>query len=173
MSRAQAIAAEIPRLRRYARALTGDAEEADDLVQDCLERALTAIDQWRQGDDPRKWLFAIMHNLFIDAARRSARRPQLVAAELADAVGAEPASDQLDAIAVDRALALLSPEHREVILLVGLEGFNYREAAEALDIPVGTLMSRLARGRARLRELMAAEETPARNGHAGLVRRIK
>lgn len=169
MNPQQAIAAEIPRLRRYARALTGDAAEADDLVQDCLERALKAIQHWRDGDNPRKWLFAIMHNLFIDAARRSARRPQLTSIDLVEAAGADPAPDNLEGIAVKRALAALTPEHREVILLVGLEGLSYREAAETLDIPVGTLMSRLARGRERMRELLDSE--PAARG--GNIRRVK
>lgn len=170
MSRERAITAEIPRLRRYARALTGNPAEADDLVQDCLERALRAMHQWTEGENPRRWLFAIMHNLFIDAARRSARRPQIAPVDLAETAGEAPALDNVDSIALRRALAALSPEHREVVLLVGLEGLSYREAAEALDIRIGTLMSRLARGRERLRDLMASEQSAVKSAS---IRRVK
>lgn len=170
MDRREAIAAEIPRLRRYAFALTGNSTHADDLVQDCLERALKAIDQWREGDSPRKWLFTIMHNLFIDVGRRSARRPMEVPIEFSEQLNPDPTPDNLNNIALKRALSALSPEHREVVLLVGLEGFSYREAAEALDIKTGTLMSRLSRGRERLRELMGEEQITVKST---VIRRVK
>jgi RNA polymerase sigma-70 factor, ECF subfamily len=157
-SRRDAVAAEIPRLRRYARALVGNNTEADDLIQDALERALARLDQWRDGDSPRKWLFSILHNLHVDGLRRRSRRPPHVGL---DSVGAEqsaPAADGASGRDLDRALQLLSDEQREVVLLVGLEGLSYAETAEILDIPVGTVMSRLARGRGRLRTLMGYED---------------
>ena len=150
-SRRDAVAAEIPRLRRYARALLGDDGEADDLIQDTLERALARLEQWRDGDNPRKWLFSILHNLHVDGLRRKSRRPPHVGL---DSVGVEqsaPAADGASGRDLDQALQLLSGEQRQVVLLVGLEGLSYAETAEVLAIPVGTVMSRLARGRDRLR----------------------
>jgi len=151
-SRREAVAAEIPRLRRYARALLGDSSEADDLIQDTLERALARLDQWREGDNPRKWLFSILHNLYVDALRRTSRRPPHVGL---DNLGVEHSAPAADGVSdLDRALTLLSDEQREVVLLVGLEGLSYAETAEVLAIPIGTVMSRLARGRDRLRTLL-------------------
>jgi RNA polymerase sigma-70 factor (ECF subfamily) len=146
----------LPRLRRYARALTRDASQADDLVQDTLERALVKLDLWRPGSDLRAWLFTLMHNLFVNQVR--ANRPQetdLDAAKDISVVGG-----QMDALAlrdIHSALGRLPVEHREVILLVGLEQFGYGEAARILGIPPGTVMSRLSRGRERLRQLLAGE----------------
>jgi RNA polymerase sigma-70 factor (ECF subfamily) len=146
----------LPRLRRYARALTRDATQADDLVQDTLERALVKLDLWRPGSDLRAWLFTLMHNLFVNQVR--ANRPQetdLDAAKDISVVGG-----QMDALAlrdIHSALGRLPVEHREVILLVGLEQFGYGEAARILGIPPGTVMSRLSRGRERLRQLLAGE----------------
>ncbi len=173
MKKKQAILGEIQRLRRYALALTGRREDADELVQDCLERALANLDKWRENDNPRSWLFAIMHNLFIDGKRRAARHPVEVDLENADKInlkGRDPAARTIDNLALKRALVLLSPEHREVLLLVGLEGFSYREASKTLDIPVGTLMSRLSRGREKMRELMSEEQEKM---NATMIRRIK
>jgi RNA polymerase sigma-70 factor, ECF subfamily len=152
--RRDAVAAEIPRLRRYARALLGDDVEADDLIQDTLERALARIDQWRQGDSPRKWLFSILHNLHVDSLRRKSRRPPHVGLESVGVEQSAPAADGASGRDLDRALQLLSGEQRKVVLLVGLEGLSYAETAEVLEIPIGTVMSRLARGRERLRSLM-------------------
>ena len=173
MNKKQAILAEIPRLRRYALALAGGREEADELVQDCLERALASLDKWRENDNPRSWLFAIMHNLFIDGKRRASRRPVEVVLENADKSSLQhndPSVQAINNIVLKRALALLSPEHREVVLLVGLEGFSYREASKALDIPVGTLMSRLSRGREKMRELMSEEQGRI---NTTMIRRVK
>ncbi|HET8542172.1 MAG TPA: sigma-70 family RNA polymerase sigma factor [Anaeromyxobacter sp.] len=148
------IVAEIPRMRRYARALTGNAADADDLVQDTLERAYAKWHTWRRGAEARPWLFAIMHNLFVDRAKL--RRSHLVVAPLEDAGevevrgGQDAATARLDVAA---ALARLSPAHREVLLLVALEELSYADAARVLDVPLGTVMSRLAAARARLREL--------------------
>jgi RNA polymerase sigma-70 factor (ECF subfamily) len=144
----------LPRLRRYARALTRDAARADDLVQDTLERALVKLDLWRPGSDLRAWLFTLMHNLHVNQSR--AARPSH--AELDTARDVPVPGGQMTALAlrdIDAALAALPDEQREVVLLVGLEQFAYAEAAGILGIPVGTVMSRLARGRERLRDLLA------------------
>jgi RNA polymerase sigma-70 factor (ECF subfamily) len=153
----KAILAEIPRLRRYARALLRDREAADDLVQDSLERALTRLDYWRTGENPRRWLFTIMHHLFVDQMRKVARRGENVALpeEAADSVAA-PGS-QADVVAAKDildALDAISPERRAAIVMVAVEGFSYAEAADILGIPAGTLMSRIARGREELRDLL-------------------
>jgi RNA polymerase sigma-70 factor, ECF subfamily len=170
-SRRDAVAAEIPRLRRYARALVGDSGEADDLIQDTLERALARLGQWRDGDSPRKWLFSILHNLHVDGLRRRSRRPPHVGLDSLGPEQSAPAADGASGGDLDRALRLLTPDQREVVLLVGLEGLSYAETAEVLSIPIGTVMSRLARGRDRLRTLLAyGLEKEAE--HAGL-RRVK
>jgi RNA polymerase sigma-70 factor, ECF subfamily len=169
-SRRDAVAAEIPRLRRYARALTGDDGEADDLIQDTLERALARLDQWRDGENPRKWLFSILHNLHVDGLRRKSRRPPHVGLDNVGVEHSAPAADGASGRDLDRALHLLSGEQRRVVLLVGLEGLSYAETAEVLAIPVGTVMSRLARGRDRLRSLMDYDGD--KNGRATL-RRVK
>jgi len=166
------VAAEIPRLRRYARALLGDGGEADDLMQDTLERALARLDQWRDGETPRKWLFSILHNLHIDGLRRRSRRPPHVGLDNLGVEQSAPATDGASGRDLDRALQLLSVEQRRVVLLVGLEGLSYAETAEVLDIPVGTVMSRLARGRGRLRALMDYEGGGDRSSRASL-RRVK
>lgn len=170
-SRRDAVAAEIPRLRRYARALLGDDGEAEDLIQDTLERALARLQQWREGDNPRKWLFSILHNLHIDGLRRKSRRPPHVGLESVGADLSAPSADAAGGGDIDSALRHLSVEQREVVLLVGLEGLSYAETAEVLSIPVGTVMSRLARGRERLRGLMDYEGGD-KNGRASL-RRVK
>ena len=152
MERAE-IAAHIPRLRRYARALAGDNHRADDLVQDTLERALTKFHLWRHGSDLRAWMFAIMHNVFINQlkARRELALDEATEAALESVVQSDP----LELRDLDAALRRLPMEQREVLLLVGLEQLSYAEASQALDVPVGTVMSRLSRGRERLRVLMS------------------
>jgi len=153
-TRKAAIASEIPRLRRYARALLGADPSAEDLVQDCLERAIAGIASWREGDSPRKWLLTILHNVYVDGVRRSARRPPHVGLDAAGNFADQPGRDGVSAGDIDRALQALSPEQRQVVLLVGVEGLSYAETAEVLSVPVGTVMSRLARGRDRLRLAM-------------------
>jgi RNA polymerase sigma factor (sigma-70 family) len=145
----------IPDLRRYARSLTGDAWAADDLVQDTLERACERWQLWAAGSDLRAWLFTLMHNLFIDGARRALRQAGQrvdvddVEHELAGAAGVpEQAFD------LQRCLLRLPAEQREVLLLVALQDLGYEEAARITGVPVGTVMSRLSRARSRLRELM-------------------
>ena len=149
-----AILAEIPRLRRYARALVGDRSAADDLVQDTLERAWLRLTQWRPGSDLRAWLFSIMHNLRVDQLRR----PGLNTASMDDEDIQLPMratqSDRLEVRDLEAALARLPDEQRTVVLLVALEDLSYEEVAATLAIPIGTVMSRLARGRERLRLIL-------------------
>ena len=128
-SRRDAVAAEIPKLRRYARALLGDDGEADDLIQDTLERALARLEQWRDGDNPRKWLFSILHNLHVDGLRRKSRRPPHVGLDNVGVEHSAPAADGASGRDLDQALQLLSGEQRRVVLLVGLEGLSYAETA--------------------------------------------
>jgi RNA polymerase sigma-70 factor, ECF subfamily len=147
---------EIPRLRRYARALTRDATRADDLVQSCLARALAKSHLWQPGTDLRAWLFTILHNQHVNDVRRSVREgvgvPVEDVAPLLMVQSTQGASLQLRDL--DRALDVLPEEQRQVLLLVGLEGMRYEEVATVLDVPVGTVRSRLSRGRDMLRRLM-------------------
>jgi RNA polymerase sigma-70 factor (ECF subfamily) len=147
---------EIPRLRRYARALTRDAVRADDLVQSCLVRALAKSHLWQPGTDLRAWLFTILHNQHVNDVRRSVREGVSVPVEDVAPVltvqSTQGASLQLRDL--DRALGKLPEEQRQVLLLVGLEGMRYEEVALVLDVPVGTVRSRLSRGREMLRRLM-------------------
>jgi RNA polymerase sigma-70 factor, ECF subfamily len=147
------IATHIPRLRRYARALAGDSHRADDLVQDTLERALAKFHLWRRGSDMRAWMFAIMHNVFINQlkARRELELEEAAEARLESA----PRGDPLELRDLDAALQRLPAEQREVLLLVGLEQMSYAQVSAALNVPIGTVMSRLSRGRERLRAVMA------------------
>lgn len=155
------ILVEIPRLRRYARALLGDRAAADDLVQDTLERAWTRFAQWRAGSDLRAWLFSIMHNLRVDQLRRPAL-PTETLDEVAGQVPTRPTqSDQLEVMDIESALRQLPEDQREVLLLVGLDDMSYAEVASALGIPLGTVMSRLSRGRERLRQIMAGRQPAA------------
>ncbi|WP_244433548.1 RNA polymerase sigma factor [Azospirillum sp. B506] len=146
---------EIPRLRRFARAMVRDATLADDLVQECLERALSRLHLWRPGTNLRAWLFTILRNLHINGVRR--RQPVVdIDAEAQAAIGAAPGSQfvRMELRDLRRALALLPNEQREVVLLIGLEGISYNEAADILGISIGTVKSRLSRGRRALRLLM-------------------
>lgn len=156
MSR-QDIVAEIPRLRRYARALTGEAVRADDLVQDTLERALGKWSLWGAGN-LRAWLFSIMHNLFVNQARS----PRLVDYPGDDALPDLPTratqNDALELRDFAHSLSRLPEEQREVVLLVALEDLSYGDTAKVLGVPVGTVMSRLSRGRERLRVLLEGSE---------------
>jgi RNA polymerase sigma-70 factor (ECF subfamily) len=156
LSQRDAIVAEIPGLRRYARALTGEAARADDLVQDTLERALAKWSLWRPGN-LRAWLFSIMHNVFVNQLR-SIRAIDYVEDPGELAPGVPPAHEDAAMVRdLERALAKLPTEQREVLLLIGLEELGYAEAAKALGIPVGTVMSRLSRARERLRALLRGE----------------
>jgi RNA polymerase sigma-70 factor (ECF subfamily) len=159
------IEAEIPRLRRYARALVRDTTTADDLVQDCLVRALAKLHLWQEGTNLRAWLFTILHNQHVNNLRRTMRTG--ITVELREA---EPqlirAADQdtyLELRDLKRALAQLPESQRAAILLVTLEGLGYEAAAAVLGIPVGTVRSRISRGRDTLRLLMGARrDEPAK-----------
>ncbi len=148
------ILAEIPRLRRYARAMLGDRAAADDLVQDTLERAWSRCALWRAGSDLRAWLFSIMHNLRVDQLRRPSVPTHSIDGDNFEVPTRATQADRLEVRDLETALRQLPDEQREVLLLVALEDLGYAEIASTLGIPVGTVMSRLARGRERLRLLM-------------------
>lgn len=146
---------EIPALRRFARALVGHPERADDLVQDTLERALTRLDSYTPGTNMRAWLFTILRNAHINELRRA--RTTTAPDETLEALSPPVPAGQEHGLAMrdlHRALAQLTPEMREVLLLIGLEGMSYEEAADVLGAKVGTVKSRLCRGREALRRLM-------------------
>jgi len=151
-----ALVAHIPSLRRYARALTGDAWAADDLVQDTLERACDKWRLWQAGTDLRAWLFTLMHNLFANQLRRAAPQAPLDIDELAHALPA-PESAHERRIDLQRCVLLLPAEQRAVLLLVALEDLSYDDVARILGVPAGTVMSRLSRARSRLRQLMEGD----------------
>lgn len=153
----------IPGLRRYARALLRDPQGADDLVQDCLVRALSRRRLWRPGSNLRAWLFTILHNLHANKVRDAARRPRPVVLDESDGALARPPGQiaRIEAGELLRALEQLSEEQRQVVLMAGLEGLEYKEIAQILGVPIGTVMSRLSRGRERLRRLMAGEDAPS------------
>jgi len=157
-----AILAEIPRLRRYARAMLGDRAAADDLVQDTLERAWSRLVQWRAGSDMRAWLFGIMHNLRVDQLRRPRLSTQSIDEDDFEVPTRATQTDQLELRDLESALGQLPDEQRETLLLVALEEMSYAEIASTLGIPVGTVMSRLSRGRERLRLIMNGEQPGAR-----------
>ena len=149
---------EIPRLRRYARALTRDVTAADDLVQDCLARALSKLHLWQRGTDLRAWLFTILHNQYVNHVRRAVREGAAVALSDAEPLLASPPDQgkRLELRDLERAITKLPEEQRSVLLLVGLEGMRYEDVAAMSHVPVGTVRSRLSRGRETLRQLMAA-----------------
>ena len=151
----RAIEASIPRLTRYARALTRDAIAADELLQDCLGHALGKIHLWEEGTDLRAWLFTILHNLHVSRVRREARERATIEL-LKYSPRLTPAQQQVTRLELrdlERAIAKLPEEQRSVILLVGLEGMGYDEAALVVNVPVGTVRSRVSRGRETLRVL--------------------
>lgn len=150
------IATHIPQLRRYARALTGDYTAAEDLVQDTLERAWKRIGLWRLGSDLRAWLFTIMHNLHVNQLKADSRKQGQPPEQATLDLPVRPTQeDRLELRDLNKALRRLSNEQREVLLLVGLEQMSYEEVAKVLGIPIGTVMSRLSRGRDQLRVLMS------------------
>ncbi|SHG39512.1 RNA polymerase sigma factor [Massilia sp. CF038] len=150
------IAALLPRLRRFARAITFHRDDADDLVQVALERALSRSAQWAPGTRLDSWLFKIMKNAWIDEVRARKRREQVFAPEEAgEHVGDGSAEAQQQRMAIQKAISLLSDEHRLVIGLVLVDGMAYKEAAQVLELPIGTLTSRLARAREALQERLS------------------
>lgn len=147
---------QIPRLRRYARALTGNAHAAEDLVQDCLERAWNKFHLWQTGTNMRAWMFTIMHNIHVNQVRKAVSRPTVVTLnDWTDDRGVKPVQEKrVEVRNVGAALERLPEEQRAVVLLVGLEELSYQEVAKILGIPMGTVMSRLSRGREKLRGLL-------------------
>jgi RNA polymerase sigma-70 factor (ECF subfamily) len=147
----------LPRLRRYARMLTGDRNRADDLVQDTMERAWSRQSQWRANTDLRAWLFTIMHNVYVSELRRPVAQMEVAldmdASQLLHDGAPGPEACAALALDLQQALLALPEEQRAVLLLVTLEDLRYEEAAAVLGIPAGTVMSRLSRARSRLREL--------------------
>ena len=156
MSDARSLVELIPRLRRYARALVGDRASADDLVQDTLERAWTKLHLFRQGTDLRAWLFTVMHNVHVNRIR-AARQTEALDEEMPELAQRAAQGDSLVVRDLERAIAALPSAQREMLLLVALEDLSYEETARVLDIPVGTVMSRLARAREKVRALMSGK----------------
>ena len=150
----------IPSLRRYARGLTGDPHRADDLVQDTLERAWSRYSRWQRRGELRAWMFGIMHNHFIDGVRAASRQTDHTApGDLPDAPVRATQTDQLEVRDLDRCLQALPAEQREVLLLICVEDLSYQDTARILDVPMGTVMSRLSRAREKLGALMQARDT--------------
>ncbi len=150
---------ELPRLRRYALGLAGNAPAADDLVQDCIERALRGAASLERPERIGAWLRQILHNLFLDQLRRRGGVGWKV--DIADidndlSWSTRPADTEMHELV--KALQHLNPEHRQILLLAGVEGLSYREIGEELRVPLGTVMSRLARARERLRAALAGAE---------------
>jgi RNA polymerase sigma-70 factor (ECF subfamily) len=157
------IVAALPRLRRFARTLARSPHDADDLVQIAVERALRRIDQWRPDSNLLSWLFGIVRNAWIDEARARARRSKvLLPEEAAVDVGEASTERASELLAIQAALERLPEEQRSAIGLVLVEGLSYREAADVLEVPIGTLTSRLARGRMALAALLEGHDEPVR-----------
>ena len=152
----------VPRLRRYARALAGNRDDADDLVQDTLERAWAKSGLWSGVVDMRAWLFSIMHNLHVDAIRRPRIATVTMDDDTPEVAMAPTQGERLAVLDLQAALDLLPIEQKEIVLLVALEDMAYADVAQTLGIPIGTVMSRLSRGRERLRALMEGRDEPVR-----------
>jgi RNA polymerase sigma-70 factor, ECF subfamily len=157
-----AIARQIPHLRRFAFALTRDPNEADDVVQDCLERALRKRSLWSRKGSLRSWLFSMLYRTHIDHRRRQSRFGATVGPEAIDSVASQPPDQdhRVECRDIGESLDRLPEEQRVVILLVALEGLSYDEAAEILNVPIGTVRSRLSRGRHTLRDLRSSTLRP-------------
>src|SRR5215472_7860706 len=155
----EALVVHLPALRRYAISLIGDSALADDLVQDCIERALRQSSQLRELPRIAGWLRRILYNLYIDEIRRNrAKGKEEDVDDFADHLELSVQASDRDVVRdLAKAMSQLSIEHREILLLVSVEELNYREIAEELGIPQGTVMSRLARARERLRGIMQGE----------------
>lgn len=152
----------VPRLRRYARALVSNREDADDLVQDTLERALSKSALWRSVSDMRAWLFGVMHNLHVDGVRRPKLHTVILDDDTPEIPVAATQGERLAILDLQAALEKLPVEQREIIVLIALEDMSYAEVATTLGIPIGSVMSRLSRGRERLRALMEGRPDPVR-----------
>ena len=161
MNEAERMVELIPRLRRYARALVGDRATADDLVQDTLERAWAKLHLYRRGTDLRAWLFTVMHNVHVNRVR-AARPTDPLDDEMPELAQRASQGDSLVVRDLERAIARLPEEQRAVLLLVMLEGRSYREVADIQGVPIGTVMSRLARARAHIKASLEGQRTALR-----------
>jgi RNA polymerase sigma-70 factor (ECF subfamily) len=164
----------IPALRRYARGLLGDVEASDDVVQDCLEKVVA---NWhrRRNENPRSWVFAILHNIAMNRLRQTRRRGSVVSIDdLPEANNATAPTQEQTVFGqeVMAAIKRLPPDHRSILLLISVEDLTYAGAAKVLEVPLGTVMSRLSRAREQLRVLL---ETPSPNALSGIrnIRRVK
>jgi RNA polymerase sigma factor (sigma-70 family) len=150
----------LPRMRRFAHALSRNPADADDLTQATIERALRSRDQWQPGSRLDSWAYRIMRNLWIDTVRSRSRKEKVEApAEEAERIGEDPTAGMDASIDLSRMMAAmerLPDEQREVVALILIEGFGYRETAEMLGLPIGTVSSRLVRGRTALLEMVGA-----------------
>jgi RNA polymerase sigma-70 factor, ECF subfamily len=152
----------IPALRRYAWALLRNESDADDLVQDCALRAIDRIHTFRTDRELRPWLFTIMHNLYVSSWRRKRRQAEVVTDDAEADLAVSPSQTaNMEVRDVLRGLDALPEDLRQILLLIAVEGFQYDEVARMLDIPIGTVMSRLSRGRDRLRDFIEGRERPA------------
>ena len=160
----QEMAALLPRLRRFAYGLTGSIDAGDDLVQSACERALSRVHQWQAGTRLDSWMYRIMQNLWFDELRAGRRREVATEPETLDAMtGGDAESEaamRLDLATVRRRMADLPPDQRAVLLLVSVEGLSYKEAAGILEVPIGTVMSRLARARLALARALEPAALP-------------
>ena len=158
------MAALLPRLRRFAYGLTGSIDAGDDLVQSACERALSRVRQWQAGTRLDSWMYRIMQNLWFDELRSGRRREVATEPETLDAMAGGDAESEaamrLDLAAVRRRMADLPPDQRAVLLLVSVEGLSYKEAAAILEVPIGTVMSRLARARLALARALEPAAVP-------------
>lgn len=149
----------LPRLRRFARTLTRHADDADDVVQLALERALVRHEQWDPASRLDSWMFGIIRNAWIDEVRARRRRGLHVEMDaVPEAAAPDPNEAEADMMSVREALARLPEEQRTAVMLVLVEGLSYKEAAAAMNVPIGTLTSRLARGREALQDLLSDED---------------
>lgn len=160
---------EIPALRRYAWALSGDSNQVDDLVQECLARAISRRKLWISQKGIRPWLFTILHNIFVNTLRRAGNAP--IAGSIEDYENSAVSTSKTDTMCTlsdfERSLNQLSPDQREALLLVGMEQLSYKEASKVAGVPVGTIMSRLSRAREQLRKSFNGETKVAS------IRRVK
>jgi RNA polymerase sigma-70 factor, ECF subfamily len=154
----QLIAAEIPKLRRYARALLRNKDRADDLVQDTILRALEKKHLYERGTNLRAWLFTLMHNHYVNSVRRSARRGQTILVEKVALASPALQVASVELRELERAIARLPAERRETLLLIALEGMGYEEVAQICGVPLGTVRSRLSRAREELRRMTDDED---------------
>jgi RNA polymerase sigma-70 factor (ECF subfamily) len=158
-------AAEIPRLRRYARALLRNRDRADDLVQDTLLRGLEKLHLYQPGTNLRAWLFTVMHNLYVNSHRRAARQGQTIHVEKVQLSTPASQVSRLELRDLERAMASLPEDQRTTLLLIGLEGMRYEDVAQICDVPIGTVRSRVSRAREALRHMLKGEDSGSDKRH--------